>query len=112
MTATRIMMVAIVAGVLGRFAHGESAVPSAKGLVQVGALLLFIAALDSGKTEPIAKGGAWLFLAAVLLSNNSILTGLAKISNGPVNINNGGSTTTKTSAPSAPRTGGAAVGGR
>lgn len=111
MTATRIMMVAIVAGVLGRFAHGESAVPSAKGLVQVGALLLFIAALDSGTTEPIARGGAWLFLAAVLLSNNSVLTALAKISNGPVNVNNGTAATT-TTAPSAPRTGGAAVGGR
>jgi hypothetical protein len=34
--------------------------------------------MDQGKTEPIAKGFAWLFLAGVLLSPNSILSGLAR----------------------------------
>ena len=35
--------------------------------------------LDQGRTEPIAQGLAWIFLAAVCLSDNSPITGLAKV---------------------------------
>jgi hypothetical protein len=76
--ATSIMLVAIAAGVLGRWTRGQGAVPSAKQAVEVLFALLLIAALDTGRTEAIARGFALLFLAAVLLSDNSPLTGLAK----------------------------------
>ena len=79
MNATTVMITAVAAGVVGRWAHGEKAVPSAAGVVEVLFALILIAALDQGKTEPVAKGFAWLFLAAVLLSNNSPLTGLANV---------------------------------
>lgn len=78
MTATRIMMVAILTGVVGRWANNKNAVPSAKGVVQVAAMLLIVAAMDAGKTQPIAQGLAWLFFAAVMLSDSSPLTGLSK----------------------------------
>ena len=78
MSATELMVVAIILGVIGRWAHNENAVPSAKGVVEIIFALLVIAMLDQGRTEQIATGFAWLFFAAVLLSNNSPLTGLAK----------------------------------
>lgn len=77
MNATTVMIAAIAAGVVGRWAHNEKAVPSAGSVVGIMFALILIASLDQGKTEPVAKGFAWLFLAAVLLSNNSPLTGLA-----------------------------------
>jgi hypothetical protein len=75
--ATTIMIAAIAAGVVGRWAHNEKAAPSAGSVIGILFALILIASLDQGKTEPVAKGFAWLFLAAVLLSNNSPLTGLA-----------------------------------
>lgn len=80
-TATKVMLFAIVVGVIGRWANNQKAVPSATGLIQIVFALLLIAALDQGKTEPIAMGFAWIFLAAILLSNNSPLTGIAKLTN-------------------------------
>jgi hypothetical protein len=77
-SATQLMIVAMVAALIGRWANNEKAVPSAQGLIEILFALIVIAALDHGQTEPVAKGFAWLFLAAVLLSNNSPLTGLAK----------------------------------
>lgn len=84
MKATTIMLIAIGAALIGRWAHGQDAIPSAKGLVEVIFALLVIAFMDQGKTEPIAKGFAFLFLAAVLLSKNSPLTGLSKVSSKPI----------------------------
>lgn len=81
MSATEIMIIAIMLGVVGRWANNEQAVPSARGVVEIVFALLLIAMLDQGKTEQIARGFAWLFFAAVLLSNNSPLTGLAKAAN-------------------------------
>lgn len=78
MTATNTMLVGIVAGVLGRWAHNEKAVPDAKSVIEVLFALILISALDTGRTAPIARGFALLFVAAILLSDNSILTGLAK----------------------------------
>lgn len=81
MSATTIMAVALVGGLVGRWSHNKKAIPSASGLVKITFAVIVIAALDSGNTEDIAKGFAWLFLAGVLLSNNSPLTGLAKTVN-------------------------------
>jgi hypothetical protein len=84
MSATEIMVIAIMLGVVGRWANDQTAVPSARSVVEIVFALLLISMLDQGKTEPIAKGFAWLFFAAVLLSDNSPLTGLSKtFGNGP-----------------------------
>lgn len=83
MSATTTMAIAIVAGLVGRWSHNQKAIPSASGLVKIVFAVVVIAALDSGQTQDIARGFAWLFLAAVLLSNNSPLTGIAKTVNGP-----------------------------
>lgn len=71
MTATQIMLVAVAAGVIGRWAHNEKALPAAQNVIEVLFVLILIAALDTGRTQSIARGFALLFLAAVLLSNNS-----------------------------------------
>jgi hypothetical protein len=75
--ATHIMLIAIASGVVGRWSHNENAVPSAGQVIGVLFALVLIAAFDQGRTGPVAKGFAWLFLAAVLLSSNSPLTGIA-----------------------------------
>lgn len=78
------MMVAILAAVVGRWSHNQPTA-SVKVVVEAVFAILVIAMLDQGKTEPLAKGFAWIFLAAVLLSNNSPLTGIAKTIGGPQN---------------------------
>jgi hypothetical protein len=79
MRASTIMLSAIGLSILGRWAHNQkiTATAVAEGMFAV----FVIAMLDQGKTEPIAKGFAWLFFAAVMLGNNSPLTGLAQVSN-------------------------------
>lgn len=79
MSAVSVMMLAIGTGILGRWANNKDAVPSATGVLEVVFALLVISALDQGKTQDIARGFAWLFLTAVLLGDNSPLTGLAKL---------------------------------
>jgi hypothetical protein len=74
------MIVAIMAAVIGRWSHNQPTA-SVKVVVEAAFAVLVIALLDQGRTEAIAKGFAWLFLAAVLLSNNSPLTGIAKVVN-------------------------------
>lgn len=78
MNATTVMAVAIVGGIVGRWAHNRPAIPSAAGVVKIIFAVVVIAALDSGSTQDIARGFAWLFLAGVLLSNASPLTGIAQ----------------------------------
>jgi hypothetical protein len=82
MNATTIFIAGIGAGVLGRWAHNQPAVPSAGKTVSVVASLILISAIDHGETQQVARGFAWLFLAAVLLSSNSILTGLSTSTGG------------------------------
>jgi hypothetical protein len=77
MRATTVMLLAIGALILGHWANNEKTV-NAKMVVELMFALVVIAALDQGQTEPVAKGFAWLFLVAVLLSNKSILTSLGK----------------------------------
>jgi hypothetical protein len=75
------MAIAIVGGIVGRWAHNKPTVPSAATIVKVVFALVVIAALDQGNSQDVARGFAWLFLTAVLLSNNSPLTGIAKTIN-------------------------------
>lgn len=49
--------------------------------MKVAFAVVVIAALDQGRTADLAKGFAWLFLAGVLLSKNSPLTGIANTVN-------------------------------
>ena len=81
MSATTVMAIAIVGGLVGRWSHNQKAVPSAGSLVGITFAVVVIAALDQGATADVAKGFAWLFLASVLLSKNSPLTGIAKAVN-------------------------------
>ena len=82
MRATTVMLLAIGALILGHWAAGEPTV-NAKMVIELMFALIVIAALDQGETEPVAKGFAWLFLAAVLLSNKSVLTALGKAGTTP-----------------------------
>ena len=77
MNATTVMAIAFGALVLTHWANGKPAVTT-KLVIEMAFTLIVIALLDQGETEPVAKGFAWLFLAAVLLRNDSILTALAK----------------------------------
>lgn len=81
MSGTTLMAVAIVGGLVGRWSHNKPTVPSAATVVKIAFAVVVVAALDQGNTAPIAKGFGWLFLAGVLLSNNSPLTGIAKTVN-------------------------------
>lgn len=77
MRAWHVMILAFGVGILGRFAHNQ---PINAGIVVRGTFaLIVIAALDQGKTEPIAKGLSGLFLAAVLLGKNSPLNAIQNI---------------------------------
>jgi hypothetical protein len=80
MSASTVMMVAVLAAVIGRWAHNQP-VGDAKTVVEAAFAIVVVALLDHGPTEPVAKGFSWIFLAAVLLSNNSPLTGIAKVAN-------------------------------
>lgn len=80
MRASHVVLLAIVLKLLGRWSHNETtlSVGSIAGAVF---LLVVIGMMDSGQTEEIAKGAAWLIMAAVLLANDSILPGIAKLVN-------------------------------
>lgn len=78
MSATKVFGAAIALGILGRWAANKKALPGMQGSLEVAGALVLVSLMDKGKTEPIAKGLAWLFMAAVLLSDSSPLTGLAK----------------------------------
>lgn len=77
MSATKVMGIAILTAVIGRWANGKKALPSAGGVLQVTGALILISLLDTGRSAPVAKGFSWLFFAAVMLSPDSPLTGLA-----------------------------------
>jgi hypothetical protein len=72
------MLIAFAAVILGHWANNEPTI-SQKVLVEMVFAVFFIAFLEGiPDAQPIARGLAWLFLAAVLLGNKSILTGLSK----------------------------------
>lgn len=85
MSATKVMMIAVLLGVVGRWANNKKALPSASGVLEITGAVVLISLLDTARTEPVAKGFAWLFLAAVLLSDSSPITGLARAEGYPAN---------------------------
>jgi hypothetical protein len=62
--------------IVGHWAHKQPTL-SVNQVVEMVAAILIISFLDQGQAEPVAKGLAWLFLAAVLLSSNSPLSALS-----------------------------------
>jgi len=78
MNASTIVLMAIVLALIGRWSHNEPTV-SAKLVVEAVFVLVVIAMLDQGQTQGVAQGFAWLIFAAVILSKNSPLTGIAKV---------------------------------
>lgn len=77
MNATELMAVAFLLAIIGRWEHGQKTMPGGKAIVEVIFALLVIAFLDQGRTQPLARGFAYIFLAAVLLGSNSPISGLA-----------------------------------
>jgi hypothetical protein len=71
------MLVAFGVGIIGRWSHNQK-ITAATAVRAVFAILV-IAALDTGQTEPIARGFAVLFLTAVLLGKNSPLNAIQRI---------------------------------
>jgi hypothetical protein len=63
MRASTIMLVAVLLYLVHRWATNKKAVDP-KTVVEAAFAILVIALLDQGETEPVAKGFAWLFLAA------------------------------------------------
>jgi hypothetical protein len=80
MSATSVTAVALGAAVVGRWANNKSAL-TVKSSVGAVVALVAVSALDHGKTAPVAQGLAWVILAAVLLSKNSPVAGIAKTVN-------------------------------
>jgi hypothetical protein len=77
MSAVTVFAIAWGALILGHWANNKPTI-NQKQVIEMAFALLVIALLDQGETQDIAKGFAWLFLAAVLLRNDSIMTALAK----------------------------------
>lgn len=80
MRAAYVAALAFMLAVVGRWAHDEPAfdVQTVAGAVVV---MVVVSALDQGRTEPIAKGIAWIVLAVVALSPNSPVTAIARLIN-------------------------------
>ena len=78
MSATTVMLLAWGALIIGHWSNNQPTINKTE-IIEMSFAVLVIAILESQRsTEPIAKGFAWLFLAAVLLRSDSVLTGLAK----------------------------------
>lgn len=80
MSATSVTAIALGAAVVGRWANNKPALTVKSSVGSVVALVA-VSALDNGKTAAIAQGLAWVILAAVLLSKNSPVAGVAKAVN-------------------------------
>lgn len=108
MNATELMALALLLAIIGRWEHGETAVPSGKGIVEIIFALLLVAFLDQGRTQPLARGFAYIFLAAVLLGAKSPLTGLTGASVVAAKNSTGANVPVSTtpSTPNNPRAGG------
>lgn len=106
MNATELMGVALLLAVVGRWEHNQATVPSGKAIVEVIFALLVIAFLDQGRTQPLARGFAYIFLAAVLLGSNSPISGLSKASVVAAPAPAAPATSTTPSTPNNPRAGG------
>jgi hypothetical protein len=78
MKASHVILVAALVYTLGRWSHNKPAV-TLQSVVSVFFLFIVIGMLDTGESEPVAKGFAWLILAVALLSNDSPVTPIAKL---------------------------------
>jgi hypothetical protein len=67
MTASMVMALAILLYIIARWAHNKTAV-TIGGVVSGLFAIFIIALLDQGKTEPVAKGFAWLFFIVAAYS--------------------------------------------
>lgn len=76
MRASYIAALAFLLLVAGRWAHNKPAL-NTQTVVGGAFVIIVIAALDGGATEEIARGIAWLLLAAAALSPDSPLTAIA-----------------------------------
>jgi hypothetical protein len=77
-SAVTIMLAAWGLLILTHWANSEPTINERQIIEMVFAVLLIAFLEGIPQTAPIAQGLAWLFLAAVLLSNKSVLTALAK----------------------------------
>lgn len=73
MSATEIVAIAIALAVLNNWANNKGKGITVKMVIEAIFVVIFIAVLDNGVTEPIATGFAWLLLAAVVLSGGFTL---------------------------------------
>lgn len=74
MSAVMIMVVAVILYIVHRWATNKPAVTLPIVLSGIFAIFI-IALLDQGKTEPIAKGFAWLFLVVAAYNAIPAFTG-------------------------------------
>ena len=75
MRATTIMFLAAFLYVVHRWATNKKAVDP-HIIVEAVFAILVIALLDQGKTEPVARGFAWLFLAGAAYATAPVLANL------------------------------------
>lgn len=76
MRASYVTALAFLLLIAGRWANNKPAL-NVQTVVGGSFVIIVIAALDGGATEDIAKGAAWLILAAVALSADSPLKAIA-----------------------------------
>jgi hypothetical protein len=94
-SATTVMLIAFGALILAHWANSEPTI-TVPVLIEIVFAVLFISFLESiPSAQPVASGLAWIFLAAVLLSNGSILGALGKAESTPASKT---TTTTKKAA--------------
>lgn len=77
MRASTLMMIAFGSLIIGHWANNKPTW-NVKMIIEMVFATIVISLLDQGRTEPIARGFALLFLAAVLLGKSSPLAGIAK----------------------------------
>jgi hypothetical protein len=80
MRAAYVAFLAYVLLVVGRWSHGKPAF-TVQSVAAGAFVILVIAAMDNGRTEPVAKGIAWILLAVVALNKDSPLTAIAGLIN-------------------------------
>lgn len=78
MRASVVTASAIGIFVIGKWAHNKPAV-TLKTVAASVFLILVIGFMDQGKTAEIARGFAWLILAAAILSDDSPVTPVAQL---------------------------------
>lgn len=84
MRASTVILVALGAAVIGRWTTNGKFQP--KDILAGAFVLTVITLADNGKAAPVAKGFAWLFLAAVMLGKSSPLQGLSNAINKPAAV--------------------------